>query len=39
MGRMATPEEIADPIIFLASDNANYISGISLIVDGGWTSI
>ena len=38
MGNEATPEEIADPII-LASDNANYISGISLIVDGGWTSI
>ena len=39
IGRMAQPKEVADPIVFLASDNASYISGISLLVDGGWTSI
>lgn len=39
MKRMAKPEEIADSIIFLSTDMSSYISGITLIVDGGWTSI
>ena len=36
MGRAAQPEEIAGPALFLASDDASYISGASLLVDGAW---
>ncbi len=37
LGRMGTPEDIAHAVAFLASDNANYITGQVLVVDGGWT--
>jgi NAD(P)-dependent dehydrogenase (short-subunit alcohol dehydrogenase family) len=36
MGRPAQPEEIAGPALFLASPDASYVSGASLLVDGAW---
>ena len=37
LGRIGTPEEVADVIVFLASDAARYVTGQELIVDGGLT--
>jgi NAD(P)-dependent dehydrogenase (short-subunit alcohol dehydrogenase family) len=37
LGHIATPEEVADVVVFLASDAARYITGQELIVDGGLT--
>ena len=36
VGRLATPEEIADVFVFFASDLSRYVAGQSLVVDGGW---
>jgi L-xylulose reductase len=38
LGRWATEDEIAAPIVFLLSDGASMISGVSLPIDGGYTS-
>lgn len=38
LGRWATEDEIAAPIVFLLSDGASMISGVSLPIDGGFTS-
>ena len=37
--RMAKPEDVALPIIFLCSDDSKYITGVNLLVDGGWSAI
>lgn len=36
LGRMGQPEDIAHAVAFLASEKASYITGQSLVVDGGW---
>lgn len=38
LGRVGQPKEVAWAALFLASDEASYITGITLPVDGGWTS-
>jgi NAD(P)-dependent dehydrogenase (short-subunit alcohol dehydrogenase family) len=37
-GRLATPEEVAAAIAYLASDEAAHVTGASLPVDGGYTA-
>ena len=37
MGRLGMPEEIAKASVFMVSDDASYMTGVSLAVDGGIT--
>jgi len=37
LGRMGLPKDIADTVVFLASDKADYITGQTIVVDGGYT--
>ncbi len=36
LGRFATPEDVAGPVLFLCSDAAAYVHGQTMLVDGGW---
>jgi NAD(P)-dependent dehydrogenase (short-subunit alcohol dehydrogenase family) len=38
MGRRAEPEEMAGPAVFLLSDAAGFITGQTLVADGGWSA-
>jgi len=37
MGRLAQPEEIAQMVIYLASDDSAFMTGQALVIDGGWS--
>src|SRR6201982_2172513 len=39
LGRMGTPDEIAKAVVFLASDDSSYITGVELFVDGGFAQV
>ena len=38
MGRMAQPEEVAALVVYLASDEAAFVTGQTFVIDGGWSA-
>jgi NAD(P)-dependent dehydrogenase (short-subunit alcohol dehydrogenase family) len=39
LGRLGTPDETAKAVVFLASDDSSYITGVELFVDGGFAQV
>ena len=39
LGRLGAPDEVAKAVVFLASDDSSYITGIELFVDGGFAQV
>lgn len=38
LGRYGNPEEVARGVLYLASDDASFVTGSELVIDGGWTA-
>jgi NAD(P)-dependent dehydrogenase (short-subunit alcohol dehydrogenase family) len=38
IGRIGTPEEIAEAVVWLCSKKSSFVTGVALAVDGGWTA-
>jgi 2-keto-3-deoxy-L-fuconate dehydrogenase len=39
IGRIAKAEEIAALVVYLASDEASYTTGVAHVIDGGWSNV